>query len=54
MVAGVAVPSAWIGGLEGRDLIGDFASGQPLLEALVAGIEDLRVDNGTLHILLAR
>lgn len=51
-ILGIPMPSAWLGGLKGRDLIAhDGADGE--IRQIFEGVRDLRVEDGRLRIELA-
>ena len=50
---GVPLPSAWLGGLKGRDLMREFDTPGGFWHTVGEGIKDLRVEDGLLRIELA-
>lgn len=50
---GIPVPSAWLGGLKGRDLVQYQGQGGELWQAFGRGIADLQVKDGQLKVELA-
>ena len=51
---GVPLPSSWLGGIKGVDLMQqDTAGGNSLREIFGSGIKDLRVEDGQLRVKLA-
>ncbi len=50
---GIPVPSAWLGGLKGRDLVQYQGQGGELWQAFGRGIADLQVEDGRLKVELA-
>lgn len=50
---GVPLPSAWLGGLKGRNLVEEFDAAGGFWHAVGEGVNDLRVENGQLRIELA-
>jgi len=47
-VWGISMPNEWLGGLKGRDLLGEILGG-----GKISGVEELRVENGRIIIRLA-
>lgn len=52
-IMGVPLPSAWMGGLKGRDLVGLQSGGGGFWSAFGDGVRDLRIENGQLRVELA-
>jgi hypothetical protein len=50
---GIPVPSAWLGGLKGRDLVQYEGQGGDLWQAFGRGIADLQVEDGRLKVELS-
>ena len=52
-VMGVPLPSAWLGGLKGKDLVAWYGGQDGFWRQFAAGIEQLRVEDGQLTVRLA-
>lgn len=52
-IMGVPLPSAWLGGLKGQDLVATFGPAEGFWSAFGDGVRDLRVEDGRLRIELA-
>ena len=52
-VMGVPLPSAWLGGLKGKDLVAWYGGQDGFWRQFAAGIEQLRVEDGQLTVQLA-
>ncbi|MGL1832090.1 hypothetical protein ACKVEX_00640 [Rhodocyclaceae bacterium SMB388] len=52
-VMGVPLPSAWLGGLKGRDLVGLQSGGGGFWSSFGDGVRDLRIEDGQLRVELA-
>ena len=50
---GVPLPSAWLGGLKGKDLVAWYGGQDGFWRQFAAGIEQLRVEDGQLTVQLA-
>jgi hypothetical protein len=51
-VMGVPVPSAWLGGLKNIDLVSEFGDQGGFWQGFSEGVEDVRVEQGRLRVLL--
>ncbi len=51
-IMGVPLPNAWLGGLKNIDLIHEFGAEPGFWHSFAEGIDDLRVEDGTLRIIL--
>lgn len=51
-IMGVPIPNAWLGGLKHIDLISEFGDGQGFWAAFAEGVENIRVVEGELRIVL--
>jgi hypothetical protein len=49
---GVPIPNAWLGGLKNVDLVKEFGAERGFWQAFGAGVENIRVEEGTLSITL--
>jgi len=49
---GIPLPNAWLGGLKNVDLVKEFAAERGFWQAFVAGVENIRVEEGNLSIKL--
>jgi len=52
-VMGVPLPSAWLGGLKGADLVALYSAEEGFWKAFADGVQDLRVEQGQLRVELA-
>lgn len=52
-VMGVPLPSAWLGGLKGADLVALYGTEEGFWKAFAGGVKDLRVEQGRLRVELA-
>jgi hypothetical protein len=52
-VMGVPLPSAWLGGLKGRDLVALHGGDPGIWQAFADGVADVRVEQGRLRVELA-
>jgi len=52
-VMGVPLPSAWLGGLKGTDLVDLYSADEGFWKAFADGVQDLRVEQGQLRVELA-
>ncbi len=52
-VGGFPLPNAWMGGLIGKNLIQTEFFDDPVMKAFVEGIEEFRIDSGSLYFLPA-
>ncbi len=50
---GVPLPSAWLGGIKGRDLVALYGSDGGFWQAFGEGVRDLRIEQGRLRVELA-
>ncbi len=51
-VGGVPLPSAWLGGLKGSNIVDEYSSEHGLLKALADGIEEFEVKDGAMTVIL--
>ncbi len=51
-VMGVPIPSAWLGGLKNIDLIEEFGGEAGFWQSLAGGIDDVRIQEGSLYLKL--
>jgi hypothetical protein len=51
-VMGVPIPNAWLGGIKNIDLVKEFGAEEGFWTAFAAGVEDIRVAEGSLRIQL--
>lgn len=51
-LGGLPLPSAWLGGMKGKDFIAEFGQGGGFWEQFSEGIEALRVEDGRLSLTL--
>lgn len=51
-VWGVPIPNAWLGGLKNVDLVNEFGGSDGFWQGFSEGLENIRVDEGTLYIKL--
>lgn len=51
-VMGVPIPNAWLGGLKNIDLISEFGDSGGFWKSFADGVEDIRVDEGSLKVKL--
>lgn len=49
---GVPVPNAWLGNLKNVDLVEQFSGNDGFWEAFAAGVEEIEIQNGQIHIRL--
>lgn len=52
-IGGFPLPNAWLGGLIGKNLVQDEFFDDPVMKAFVEGIEEFRIDSGSLFFLPA-
>ena len=51
-IMGVPIPNAWIGGLKNIDLVEEFAADPGFWKTFSEGVEDIRVEDGHIHVKL--
>ncbi len=51
-IMGIPIPNAWLGGLKNIDLVSEFGDEQGFWKSFAAGMEDIRVEEGELKIML--
>jgi hypothetical protein len=49
-IMGIPMPNAWLGGIKNIDLVKEFGGGEGFWKSFAAGIDNIRVENGSLLI----
>jgi hypothetical protein len=49
---GVPIPNAWLGGIKNIDLVSEFGMDSGFWRTFAAGIEDIRIVDGRLSVIL--
>jgi hypothetical protein len=51
-VMGVPIPNAWLGGIKNRDLVQEYGGEEGFWKSFADGVENLRIEEGTLVLVL--